>query len=203
MRNGKIILYAPSDDIHRLLLDELQIMHFEIQYCRTAEHCLEMYSRGGMSALFIDVDYAKKAAFPLCSQIKKLNPIFPIVIMLSKTDITSAIMAARMKLHFIYEKPLVREQLEPIIKSIQEKHRGNSHFSRQLLTENERKILSNVLAGKTNKQISKYLKKSVRTIEEHRADIMAKLGVDNSVDLVDRAIFTDLLDTEQGAHPGR
>jgi len=38
--------------------------------------------------------------------------------------------------------------------------------------------------------------RAVRTIERHRSDIMRKFGVNNVVDLVKKAAFVNLYDTE-------
>jgi DNA-binding NarL/FixJ family response regulator len=56
------------------------------------------------------------------------------------------------------------------------------------LTKAERKVLDFIMQGKSNKEIAKELGRSVRTIEDHRAHIMQKLGVDNLVDLAQKAL---------------
>jgi len=58
----------------------------------------------------------------------------------------------------------------------------------KILSEREMEILRIVLTGKSNKGIAYQLDRSVRTIEDHRAHIMHKLGVDNVVDLTRKAL---------------
>jgi PAS domain S-box-containing protein len=58
----------------------------------------------------------------------------------------------------------------------------------KLLTPTEMKILKILLTGKSNKEIAYRLDRSVRTIEDHRANIMRKLDVDNIVDLTRKAL---------------
>ncbi len=58
----------------------------------------------------------------------------------------------------------------------------------KLLTQTEMKILKIILTGKSNKEIAYGLGRSTRTIEDHRAHIMHKLGVDNVVDLTRKAL---------------
>ncbi|RTE52135.1 DNA-binding response regulator [Arenibacter aquaticus] len=55
------------------------------------------------------------------------------------------------------------------------------------ITNKELQILELVLSGLTNKQISEKLKKSKRTIETHRFNLMRKLGVNNLMDLAKKA----------------
>jgi two-component system response regulator DegU len=61
------------------------------------------------------------------------------------------------------------------------------------LTKKEKQILSMVIDGKQNKQISESLDISIRTIETHRFNIMKKLGVNNAVDMVNKTIKENLV----------
>jgi DNA-binding CsgD family transcriptional regulator len=53
-----------------------------------------------------------------------------------------------------------------------------------LLTPREREVLALVAAGASNKEAGRRLGISPRTVETHRARIMAKLGARNAADLV-------------------
>ena len=61
------------------------------------------------------------------------------------------------------------------------------------LTKREREILRMVIEGKPNKHIADSSGKSVRTIETHRFNIMKKLGVNNAVDMVNKAVKENLV----------
>ena len=52
------------------------------------------------------------------------------------------------------------------------------------LTPRESEVLKGIVGGSSNKEIGRNLKASPRTIEVHRARIMAKLGAKNTADLV-------------------
>jgi two-component system response regulator FixJ len=52
------------------------------------------------------------------------------------------------------------------------------------LTSRERDVLDQVIAGASNKEAGRTLGISPRTVEVHRAHIMAKLGAKNAPDLV-------------------
>lgn len=56
------------------------------------------------------------------------------------------------------------------------------------LTTREREVLKLVAEGKTNKDIAKALFISIRTVDHHRANIMAKLKFKKTADLVRYAI---------------
>jgi len=63
-----------------------------------------------------------------------------------------------------------------------------SHLS-QPLTKTEMRILKSIIQGMSNKEIAHLLHRSIRTIQNHRLHIMKKLRVDNSTELVRRAII--------------
>lgn len=61
------------------------------------------------------------------------------------------------------------------------------------LTRREKEILRMVIDGKHNKEIAEASGKSIRTIETHRFNIMKKLGVNNAIDMVNKAIKENLV----------
>lgn len=62
------------------------------------------------------------------------------------------------------------------------------------LTERERQVLELVVEGKSNKEIARMLVISPKTVSVHRSNIMSKLGVHNSVELVRFVIEHNLLE---------
>jgi PAS domain S-box-containing protein len=62
------------------------------------------------------------------------------------------------------------------------------------ITGSEMRVLRLIVMGMSNKEIAQTLHRSRRTIEGHRAHLMQKLGVDNSVDLVRKAVAMRLID---------
>jgi two-component system, NarL family, response regulator NreC len=59
---------------------------------------------------------------------------------------------------------------------------------RPVLTNREREVLKLIAEGKSNKEIGDVLFISVHTVERHRANIMSKLNLKNTADLVKYAI---------------
>ena len=52
------------------------------------------------------------------------------------------------------------------------------------LTDREKQVLQQVVSGKSNKEIAHLLNISPKTVSVHRSNIMTKLGVGNSVELI-------------------
>ena len=61
-----------------------------------------------------------------------------------------------------------------------------------LLSNREKEILMQVLEGLTNNEIATKMFVHIRTVETHKTNIMQKLGLKNSVELVKFAIKNDL-----------
>lgn len=57
----------------------------------------------------------------------------------------------------------------------------------KLLTPMENQILEQIMIGKSSKGIAFEIKRSIRTVEDHRSHIMRKLGVSNLVELTKKA----------------
>lgn len=60
------------------------------------------------------------------------------------------------------------------------------------LTKKEKQILSLILSGKTNIEISDILNNSKRTVETHRFNMMKKMGVKNLMELASKASSSGL-----------
>lgn len=56
------------------------------------------------------------------------------------------------------------------------------------LTERERQVLAEIVAGNSNKTIGRNLEISPRTVEVHRSRIITKMGARNTADLVRMAM---------------
>lgn len=61
------------------------------------------------------------------------------------------------------------------------------------LTQRERQVLQLIAEGKTNKEISQELGMSVKTVDSHRSNLMAKLNIHETASLVRHAIKIGLI----------
>lgn len=67
----------------------------------------------------------------------------------------------------------------------------------QDLTARERQILSLICDGQSTKMVAQTLSVSVKTVDNHRTNIMAKLGVRSLAELLAHALREGLLDTQR------
>ena len=67
----------------------------------------------------------------------------------------------------------------------------------ETLTPRQREVLQMVAEGKTNSEIAERLHISPRTVENHRAAVMQKLGIQNQTELIRHAIRHGLIPPEE------
>jgi PAS domain S-box-containing protein len=93
-----------------------------------------------------------------------------------------------------YLMSIVRER--PARKTVftQELNIPEGSNSGKSITGSEMRVLRLIVKGMSNREIAQSLHRSRRTIEGHRAHLMQKLEVDNSVDLVRKAVAMGLID---------
>ena len=102
------------------------------------------------------------------------------------TDLVDAVRAVARGESFLSpmtENSLVKAWLE-----------GDGEAPQELLTPRELEIVKLIAEAHTNKQIADILKLSEKTVESHRANLLAKLGMRDRVELVRYAIRRGLIE---------
>lgn len=80
-----------------------------------------------------------------------------------------------------------------LIKDMADRSTTTSNVSDDLLTPREREVLTYIAEGLTNREIAETLIISIKTVERHRENIMAKLDMHNRVELVKYAMKKGLI----------
>ena len=93
-----------------------------------------------------------------------------------------------------YLMSVFRETHPRKAKSIMQQSASADSYAGKPLTKSEMGVLRLIVGGLSNKEIAQLLHRSIRTIENHRAHLMHKLGVKNSVELVKRAAAMGVVD---------
>jgi len=117
----------------------------------------------------------------------------PIIFVSGHGDIPMAVQAMRQGAIDFLQKPFSEQLLLDRIhaavdisrrrKQVQEE-RGTWLVRYELLTARERDVLSGITAGAQNKQIAADLRISIRTVEQHRAQVMRKMRVRTVAELL-------------------
>jgi DNA-binding NarL/FixJ family response regulator len=99
-------------------------------------------------------------------------------------DAVRSVAAGRPFLSAVTQTALVKEWID----------QGESAGPRDRLTPRELEVVKLIAEAYTNKQIAEILKVSEKTVESHRANVLAKLGMRDRVELVRYAIRRGLIE---------
>lgn len=80
-----------------------------------------------------------------------------------------------------------------LIRDMAERSAAEPEETEETLTAREREVLTCIAEGMTNREIAEALVISIKTVERHRENIMAKLDMHNRVELVKYAIKKGLI----------
>jgi FixJ family two-component response regulator len=151
------------------------------------------------SAVLMDVQMPGKSGIDILRELRTPNHEPPIFIITGHGTITLAVEAIKAGAFDMIEKPFDSTTVvNRVAAALQAKSQaaadpasvGDMDFpGRDQLTPRERQVLSEIVAGQSNKQAGRDLGISPRTIEVHRARIMEKLGAKNAADLA-RLVFS-------------
>ena len=154
------------------------------------------------SCILLDVHIPGKSGLDILKELHGEDYPAPIFMISGQGDIAMAVNAIKSGALDFIEKPFrgseIVARLDEAIEAYARRKAENSsasriatmHFpGREPLTRREREVLEQFTAGASNKEAGRHLGISPRTIEDHRANIMKKLGARNAADLV-RIVMT-------------
>jgi FixJ family two-component response regulator len=153
------------------------------------------------SCILLDVHIPGKSGLDILKELHGEDYPAPIFMISGRGDIAMAVTAIKSGALDFIEKPFrgseIVARLDEAIGAYarrQAEHdaskAGALHFpGREPLTRREREVLEQFASGASNKEAGRHLGISPRTIEDHRANIMKKLGARNAADLI-RMVLT-------------
>jgi FixJ family two-component response regulator len=153
------------------------------------------------SCILLDVNIPGKSGLDLLKELHGEDYPAPIFMISGQGDIAMAVTAIKNGALDFIEKPFRGSEIVARLDEAIEAHTrrqteasasriSTMHFpGREPLTRREREVLEQFTAGASNKEAGRHLGISPRTIEDHRANIMKKLGARNAADLV-RIVMT-------------
>src|ERR1700704_1701132 len=153
------------------------------------------------ACILLDVHIPGKSGLDILKELHGEDYPAPILVISGQGDIAMAVSAIKNGALDFIEKPFrgreIVARLDEAIEAYARRQAQNApsriatlHFpGREPLTRREREVLEQFTAGASNKEAGRHLGISPRTIEDHRANIMKKLGARNAADLV-RIVMT-------------
>jgi two-component system, LuxR family, response regulator FixJ len=174
----------------------LQRQEYRIRCFNTAKKCLDTLAVEDCDLLITDVNMAGMNGLELLNRVRNDHPLLPVLIITGYGSVPLAVGAIKAGAVDFIEKPLERQTLLAKVKAAIEQSARHRFEQSNNLTRIESRILDLIVAGKCNKEIARRLNRSVRTIEDHRFNIMHKLEAANIVELIKKVSVTGELISE-------
>ncbi|WP_332855244.1 response regulator transcription factor [Duganella sp. S19_KUP01_CR8] len=159
----------------------------------SGEAFLQSWQPAWRGCMLIDIRMSGMDGLSLQLELIRRGWGLPVIIMSGHGDVSMARAAFKADAVDFLEKPFDDVKLIAAIdealaraRSVhsEEQRRSRSVSLLSELTPREREVMQLVVTGRHNREIGPALGISVRTVEVHKARLMAKLGVDNVADLV-------------------
>jgi two-component system, LuxR family, response regulator FixJ len=185
-----VSVYVVDDDpaVARTVARTARSIGFAPQTFNSAEELLGALDGLGQGCVVLDVRMPGTSGIELLRILTRRRPQWPVIMLTAYAEVAAAVDAFRAgAIHFL-SKPFTRKEL---IEALQECAEVGCRRVRQSiepaqlaalkrLTPRERQVLDALAEGQQSKTIAWNLGISVRTVELHRSNILAKLSARNT-----------------------
>jgi two-component system response regulator FixJ len=147
--------------------------------------------------LLLDVRMPRMSGLEVQEWLSRHGVHLPIVMMTERGDVSTAVRAMKAGALDFLEKPFDDESLLAAVRAAlvvgapDDRTRAVADATARIaaLSPRERQVLDGLVAGRANKTIAGQLGISVRTVEVHRARMLARLGTDTLAEAVRLAVI--------------
>lgn len=162
---------------------------------------LEQVDASMSGCVLLDVRMPDINGMELYARLKQRDIILPVIIVTGHADVAMAVRAMKAGAFDFIEKPyndaLMLERVQNAITYNLDTRRNQQHVSEikscaDQLTPREQEVMRYVLSSTQNKIIATELGISIKTVELHRANLMAKMQVKTSTELMRMALIAGL-----------
>lgn len=190
-----LTVYVVDDDaaVRDSLALMLGLAGYRTALFADAEALLKAWRPEWTGCLVADLRLPGRSGIDLQAELSARESALPVIIITAHGDVPSARAAFRERAVDFLEKPFDQAQLRAAIQTafaLEQKRLQHAEIRRasaeklDQLTTREREVLQLAARGLHAKEIAAALGISARTVEVHKARIMAKLGVRNIAELV-------------------
>ena len=147
--------------------------------------------------LVLDLNMPGMSGLDLQKCLKERGVELPVIFLSGRADVPKAVHAVKEGAVDFIEKPFDYKRVVELIgdclrrdAATREERERRRQIERRLaqLTQREREVLEEVVAGRLNREIAEKLAISVKTVEAHRAKIMEKIEVSSVAELVQATV---------------
>lgn len=180
----KIMVIDDSEAVRLSLKAVLETYSFEVVAYGDANSAIEALFDDKPDCVLMDVRMPEVDGLTALQRIRRIAPHVPVIMITGHGDISMAVKAMKSGAQDFIEKPIDDQLLERAIaaaieeRAAREKRQTSvaaltERYSR--LTNREKMVASLVAEGHSSAAIAAILSISVRTVDHHRANILAKM----------------------------
>jgi two-component system CheB/CheR fusion protein len=184
------VVFVVDDDhqVREAIRSVLEEGGYRVEAYSSCEDFLAAYRPGVEACLLIDARLPGMDGLELLQRLHATGDLLPAIMITGSGDVPTAVKAMKAGASDFIEKPFSRDEiLAGIARALEQSGDAaklsswRDHAAHQVasLTERQRQIMDLVLAGHPSKNIATDLGISQRTVENHRASIMHKTGVNS------------------------
>jgi len=193
--SGDVVIHIVDDEepVRKSLAFLLTISGHAVRVHESATSFLSIARDLEKACLVTDLRMPDMSGVDLLKRLHEEDAMLPAIVITGHGDVPMAVEAMKAGALDFIEKPFADEVLlEAISRAIAEveqrprEHDDVTAIRQRLsqLTERERQVMAGIVAGLPNKTIGYDLDISPRTVEVHRANVMAKMNAKNLPELV-------------------
>lgn len=188
-------LYLIDDDdaISRAMQSVGELLRLPVLRFASAESFLKTDITDAAGCAIVDIKLPGMNGIELQAALRERSCEVPVIVVSGHADVPLAVEAMRRGALTVLEKPFSLEQLKTHIQEAMEldqsrrevrKLRDLARERLASLTQREREVLDLISRGQTNKQIAAELHLTLRAIEDRRARLMRRMGVNSLAELL-------------------
>jgi two-component system response regulator TtrR len=190
---GRVFFVDDEPAVCAAVRETLEASNIPVRCFARAAECLTQLRSQRCDLLITDLKMPEKNGMQLLEEVKELAPWVPVLIVTGYGDIPAAVKAIKGGGADFIEKPLGKDGFVRKVNSLLEQSRTLRLEGFWALTRMEIHVLKRIVEGRSNSEIAALMKRSVRTVESHRAALMQKLGVHTMVELLKLAAAAGLV----------
>lgn len=198
-RDTAVIVHVVDDDpdMVRLLRSILERYGLRVCTWRDPRAFLADFCPGQDACLVLDLRMPEMGGVELLEVLRKKDYGLPVVILTGEADIPTTVQAVKLGATDVMEKPFAPSALmdavqralgEDAAARLRRREEAKAIELVSRLTPREREVLQLLAQGHSLKQAAQELHRSYKTLDNHRGNLMKKLGVHDRVELARLAI---------------
>jgi two-component system response regulator FixJ len=182
--NPCVLIVDDDAAVGASLSSVLMTYGFDTKFMTSARAAIEMLSDTKYDCLLLDVRMPELDGLTVLKIIQSAGEHPPVIMITGHADVPMAVQAMKLGAADFIEKPVNDEELVESIRSVLERRKRDAEevsLERLVrdryatLTPREQAVAELVVEGYSSAAIAAYLSISVRTVDHHRASILAKM----------------------------